>query len=244
MKKIYIALFCIFIIGFGAFSFLKDRLGNLKIEDTKIQKEGETYSLEARLPVITSGIPKKAKDKINEVLKTDISSMVQNEEKELIEASRTLKDIPAYSSLSFVSEYKETHDFLFAPFINFKFENYAYTGGAHGGTRVQTYVFNAKDGSQIFLNNILKENSLPQLGEKIFITLKEKDSNFPDYLFIEEGLSPNISNFQNFEILKEGIRFTFGDYQIGPYALGRPEVVIPFSLLQDILKEDFLMFLK
>jgi hypothetical protein len=244
MKKTLI-IFLLLILGVVGFSvFRPEGLSTLIVENNKISKEAKGYAIEASVPYITSGIPKKSKELINEFLKNEISKIVESEDIQFQEISKELESLPQYASLSSVSEFSEAHDFSHSPFINFKFEHYSYTGGAHGGTTIATYIFNAKTGIRLSWNDVFKENTLKELGEKIFIEMKEKDQNFSSYIFIEEGLSPNIENFKNFEILSGGIRFTFGDYQIGPYALGRPEVVLPYIKVKDILKEEFLLTLK
>lgn len=45
-----------------------------------------------------------------------------------------------------------------------------------------------------------------------------------------------ISNFENFVILDEGIKFIFSQYQVAPYAAGMPEVVVGWDELKPYLK--------
>jgi hypothetical protein len=43
---------------------------------------------------------------------------------------------------------------------------------------------------------------------------------------------------ENVRVEPEGLRFMFGSYEIGPYAAGMPEVVIPFHALSGLLRTD------
>lgn len=54
----------------------------------------------------------------------------------------------------------------------------------------------------------------------------------------EGGTEPEEKNFRNWSITAEGLKITFGEYQVGPGCIGIIDIVIPFSDLQPILRKD------
>lgn len=52
------------------------------------------------------------------------------------------------------------------------------------------------------------------------------------------GTEPNEENFNNWSITAEGLKITFGEYQVGPGCIGIIDIVIPFEDLQTILRKD------
>lgn len=112
-----------------------------------------------------------------------------------------------------------------------------YEGGAHGSYRI-TY-------TNIDLNRLvtLTEEDLfipdyyRPLTEKIVQALmrsygvSEPDSLLTKGFFTIEDIVPN----NNFWINREGIHYTYNQYEIAPYAMGTIDVAIPYTELEDIL---------
>lgn len=57
-------------------------------------------------------------------------------------------------------------------------------------------------------------------------------------LDFEEGADPAPANFQDWLITPDGLLLLFEPYQIGPYAAGPAEILLPYSDLQDILDPE------
>jgi uncharacterized protein YlxW (UPF0749 family) len=57
---------------------------------------------------------------------------------------------------------------------------------------------------------------------------------------MKEGTAPLNKNFEAWNITGQGITISFGDYQIGPYAMGKAQVTIPFRDLENLLKSNWL----
>jgi predicted transcriptional regulator len=73
------------------------------------------------------------------------------------------------------------------------------------------------------LSELSRPLILSQLQEKI------------DTQWVEKGTRPIKSNYKNFNLTSEGIKFTFDPYQVASYAEGMLEFTIPYSELTDIL---------
>ncbi len=115
-------------------------------------------------------------------------------------------------------------------------QNYAYTGGAHGGNIIQTYTI---DGS----GKLLQLTDLFQPGADVLGTLQTiaRDSvrqqlgaDGTDEDWLTQGTA-DLSAFHNWVVDGDTLKITFDQYQVGPYAIGNIEVDIPFSQLTDVL---------
>lgn len=49
------------------------------------------------------------------------------------------------------------------------------------------------------------------------------------------GTRPAVENFASWALTGEGIEITFGEYQVGPYALGMPVVNVPWASLRSLV---------
>jgi hypothetical protein len=49
------------------------------------------------------------------------------------------------------------------------------------------------------------------------------------------GTSPNANNFNTWGIAPEGLVIQFDEYQVGPYAIGSPDVTVPYTSLHHVL---------
>lgn len=54
----------------------------------------------------------------------------------------------------------------------------------------------------------------------------------------EEGAAPSAENYDSWNVTLEGLLFTFDPYQVAPYAAGFQEVLIPYGILSEILRQD------
>ncbi len=45
---------------------------------------------------------------------------------------------------------------------------------------------------------------------------------------------------ENFLLGDQGLILQYGEYEIGPYVVGLPRLVIPYDQLQEVLKEEYL----
>lgn len=53
--------------------------------------------------------------------------------------------------------------------------------------------------------------------------------------WIEKGAGANAENYESWTITKKGLAITFDAYQVGPYAAGPQHVVVPYSVVKDIV---------
>ncbi len=125
-----------------------------------------------------------------------------------------------------------------------KFYEFTFFGGAHPNYFTTYRNVDLTNGKEIKLNDLLKEgfeNELNKIGENIFRNQKQLK---PDENLEEAGFWFNDGKFKlndNFIITKAGLKFFFNSYEIGPYAIGTTELLIPYSRIKNILKEKSIL---
>jgi hypothetical protein len=120
--------------------------------------------------------------------------------------------------------------------ISIKFAGYAYVAGAaHGDNALFSYNFNLRNGKGINLTDLFKPNSdyLDLLSDYAIRELENR--NLGDSNLVKTGASQKAENFKIFNIGKDGLLFTFDDYQLGGYDTGPQTVLIPYEYLKDSL---------
>lgn len=60
---------------------------------------------------------------------------------------------------------------------------------------------------------------------------------------VKNGAGPESKNFEKFNITSEGILIAFGEYQIGCYADGPAEILVPYSIIRPFLSEYYEMLI-
>jgi hypothetical protein len=113
-----------------------------------------------------------------------------------------------------------------------------YSGGAHGGGGKYFININPRTGSEVELSDILKagfEVHLNKVGEAVF--RREKNLKSSDNLQ-ENGFEFPENVFKlnkNYGFRPDAIIFFFNNYEIGPYAAGTTEILIPYNEILDWL---------
>jgi hypothetical protein len=215
---------------------------------------------------IKGNYPKDLNDK-NEVMKNDVISSA-NEVKEIwkvggefynqMQALR--KENPEMPEIhpEFMTDYSTSTSKILS-INNYLISKYIFEGGANGLNLLSAYSF-SKNG-QVKLEDILNVGSgndislSKMLQEKLIITLGQN----ADKDTISEGLGLSYltpqgkldkvkcacesynfgTNLSVFEVLDEGMKFTFQQYQVGPRTLGTPSVLLTWSELDKFLNPNF-----
>jgi hypothetical protein len=113
-----------------------------------------------------------------------------------------------------------------------------YTGGAHPNHGAGHVTFDLESGEELTLDDVLKpgwRDEVTRLAEK---ALREQHGLKPgDALNGEGPLFENVFELNdNWFLTPEGLGFCYDPYEIGPYAVGMIEPVIPFSQLKAWVK--------
>jgi uncharacterized protein len=122
---------------------------------------------------------------------------------------------------------------------------YMYTGGAHGGALYLPLVLDRRSGAVIEPAALFRPDSdwLEVLARhsREGLSAREPFSDEPDMVdddWFQEGTAPTAENYALLLPTADGIRVTFTQYQIGPYAIGDFRVTVPYAALADQLNPD------
>ena len=116
-----------------------------------------------------------------------------------------------------------------------------YLGGAHGANAQFYYNFDLNTEKRLLLSDLIEPNQTNALKEKGYAVFKQwvKDAELADNVEEYEQAWP-FKMTDNFYLAKQGLILQYGEYEIGPYVVGLPRLVIPYSELQGILKPEYL----
>ena len=117
----------------------------------------------------------------------------------------------------------------------------SYLGGAHGSTAQRYYNLDLKNQKQVQLNDLLlpkQKAKLDKLAHEAFKTwvIDSKLANTADEY--EQAWPFQVTD--NYFLGEQGLILQYGEYEIGPYVVGLPRLVIPFDQLQGVLKPEYL----
>jgi hypothetical protein len=115
-----------------------------------------------------------------------------------------------------------------------------YTGGVHGLSHTQYFVFDSNNGNQLSLDNIFNDSYENRLNDLVDTNYRRvKGLSKQDRLDSDKGcLFNNYIHFnKNFAITDKGVRFLYNEYEIAPYVYGQTIVDIPYAELSEILKK-------
>lgn len=114
--------------------------------------------------------------------------------------------------------------------MSYEINSYIYSGGAHGNSSVNYFVFDLKTGKRLAERDIFKENYEKKIIE-ILLKKLENEECYKNFYF--DALRPN----NNFFIDQQGITYFFNSYEIASFACGFYKVFIPFEEISEILKK-------
>jgi len=119
-------------------------------------------------------------------------------------------------------------------------ETYHFTGGAHGGTENQAVVLSRQTGEPIPASALFKPGSdwLQRLSEASYQALIQREPFEADDEWLVSGTAPEPDNYQVLLPTAGGLEVVFGQYQIGPYAIGITRLLLPYSALNAVLNPD------
>ncbi len=124
-----------------------------------------------------------------------------------------------------------------------------YMGGAHPNSTISFINFDLNTGKAIELAYLFKPNyeqTLNKIGEEIF---REKQKLKSTESLTEAGFWFDQGSFElndNFLIKDSGLLFLFNPYEVAAYAVGKIDILIPYSDIKNLFKDNSLlkMYLK
>lgn len=171
---------------------------------------------------------------------TDGPELLLTAGKDLMKRSKA--DFEEYARDSFAVNYE--FDWNIRPvcdstrFVTYASSTYTYLGGAHGSSGYTPATFDKTDG-HIYGWDMINPDSVPALRRLIAQYLLTDFFKVPSYADIRDGLfvdpdtMPLPATPPGF--VKNGVDFTYMQYEIAPYATGMPDCVIPYPVIRPML---------
>ncbi len=118
-----------------------------------------------------------------------------------------------------------------------------YTGGAHGNHVASHVTFDLSSGDELTLDDMLKPGALDELTKLAEAALRSEHGLKPEDSLAEKGplFEDTFELNDNWFLTAEGLGFSFDPYEIGPYAAGFIEPLIPFDQLKPLIKKGSLL---
>jgi len=138
------------------------------------------------------------------------------------------------------------YDFRYATddLISLEFGEGSYSrGAAHGNSMTVALNYDVKNGKKLTLGDLFnpKSNYLKTISDYCIKELKERAKKEDSMILadqLETGAGPHADNYRAWAITKKGLWITFDPYQVAAYAAGPQNVLVPYSVLRDIIKPD------
>lgn len=118
--------------------------------------------------------------------------------------------------------------------LSIQYDQYTYTGGAHGNTIRHADTWRVWDARNLTLNEFFYNAGYRNI---IFRSIFAQIQQHPENYF--EDYQKNVFQYydpRNFYLTPQGFAFFFQLYTIAPYATGIPVFIVPYELFGELLK--------
>lgn len=232
-KKIIIFIMSILlffiVIGFIYFLFNKDEVIGVLDSEVHTIEETDTYTLKIDYPIFhIKEVDNKVKEYVDK-RKKEFIDVVDKIDYELTAKYDFLLNVTS-------SEYNDI--------INIHMNTLSYTGGAHYMRDDESIHYNKKTKQFMNLSDFFIDteafNKIDDLAYHYImkLNLKSEKYNFSE-IWVRRGIIPNALNYSHFTFKKEGLEILFPPYQIASWADGEIKITIPYSDLNELLKDEY-----
>ncbi|WP_129690088.1 DUF3298 and DUF4163 domain-containing protein [Gottfriedia acidiceleris] len=198
---------------------------HIKITEQKLNDAPIKY------PQISGASNSTAQQKINSILKQGADLANSNRLKLLEDEKEAKSKWDASQGPWRPYEYVFTYKVLYNNLdkLSVIYNEYSYTGGAHGMTMGTTFNFDVKTGEVVPLSKLINENT-KSVQEYAYQQLQKK---YKGYVLIKSPNEIDLSDKNRLWAFDHaGIKLIFKEYEVAAYAAGMPEVFIPVQVYQ------------
>lgn len=197
--------------------------------DKEITETGDLYEISIHYPYYN-----------NTVIDTEIKKYIDNAHDEFVKSfipsDPVLKEMFTNGNKGFLTityEIKKSPNGLTTVFHGSQF-----TGGAHPTPFIFTVPVDNK-GTLLQLADVFSVSTPEYLTVLSVYASRILNNQYGDRFF-KEGADTNPENWNHWYIDENGnLVILFGAYQVAPYVEGEPEVIIPFSEIEGIVKPEY-----
>lgn len=187
---------------------------------------------------VSASEPKKALSTVT-TPKQQLEQQIQPSMQTFLNLDKELKALSASHSISLMIKPKilNSGDPLATVVLN----SSHYLGGAHGASAQRYYNFDLEQQTLVKLDDIIAEKQKAKLEAQAYEAFK--------VWVMESKLAKDVAEYEqawkfiltdNFYLAKEGLILQYAEYEIGPYVVGLPRLMIPYAQLQGVLKPQYL----
>jgi hypothetical protein len=211
------------------------------------------YEIQVAYPQVT-GMPDVRFDQFNQEVKNLVNKQVSALKKESADGAREAANEPAPSpgageeeKISFPANSLDiSYSIALAKddLISVQFDLSSYSSGAaHPNSYSQVLNYDLKAGKVLKLGDLFNPGAkyIQLISDYCIKDLKRrskgKDSMLDDQT-IQTGAGPSAQNYGSWTITKKGLEITFDPYQVAAYAAGPQTVLVPYSVLKDLIRPD------
>jgi hypothetical protein len=206
-------------------------LGEQVVLSTVSQHEtsqSPAYEIKADLPTLQGSTDSRVLN-----FNTKMTNLVNGETDAFKKNVSEIAGDPTFAASSL--DVKYTLTFQRGDIFSFKFDFSFYSSGAaHPGRYSITVNYDLGQGKELALADLFlpSANYLEAISKYCIAELSKQP--FFDGPF-SEGAQPTPENYRNWNITPNGLMITFDEYQVGPYAAGPQQVVVPYSELKALI---------
>lgn len=199
------------------------------------------YEIDAQYPELNGGNNPNF-EKFNQTVRELVMKEVGEFKKEMApkpdEEPRPKNSMGSYLAMSY--EVGLAQDDLIS--VVFEVSSY-YQGTAHPSSYTHVISYDLKNAKVLTLADLFKPGTkyLQSLSTYCITDLKKQSKEHGESLddtTINDGASPKAQNYRSWTIMKKGLGVNFDAYQVGPYVAGPQFVMVPYSVLKDIINPD------
>ncbi len=171
--------------------------------------------------------------------KTTLEQQLQPYVGSFLYLDQELKDLSANHQISVMVKPRILNNQ--APLATVVLNSSSYLGGAHGSSSQQYANFDLESKQLISLKDIVLPKQQAALEKVAYAVFKQ--------WVLEAKLAENIRDYEqawkfhlsdNFYLSQQGLILQYAEYEIGPYVVGLPKLVINYEDLNGILKPEYL----
>ncbi|MBE1443159.1 PdaC/SigV domain-containing protein [Paenibacillus sp. OAS669] len=199
----------------------------VQVTSTPVHQQFDQLKVDMDVPVISGMKDTKYQAELNEQIAShaakDLESMKEQAQKDAEEAKKAGFDPRPYELL-IKYEVKSDGSSGSDHRLSIQMITYTYTGGAHGGTRIDNYnVINSDPAEKLELSSLFGEHFKETINKQIEAEIAKQPEKY-----FEDGFK-GISDSQSFYIEQGDAVIVFSQYEIAPYSSGSPEfrIAIP-----------------
>ena len=134
-------------------------------------------------------------------------------------------------------------------YVSYRTFSYIYLGGAHGTTIDHTMNIDKRSGEPLMqiVDTLQTEAMQPLLRRGVVEYLRKQgetsvtDTKLNDILFLEKGIIP-VPRYAPY-LTDDGVHFVYQQYEIGPYAIGLVEFVVPYADIKPYMVKEALQLM-